>query len=1370
MAFITINGKKEYVPDYNKKLVRNDTLPKAATPTWKTEKPTTTTPFTGTTATAKKTTVKTPTVSSISSVPKVPASGHKSVTTMTPEAQELRRTEIAKSPIMQTAGGIAYGFLPFAPAIDEDKKTKYTTAGSLIGTLASYGLGYGAAKSGIKVFGKTLSTTNLADKALKTSKATKAISTLSKNRVIRNIASKELKRAGKEVTEKAVKELAETTAKNALHSVVREGVTDFTAGAVLDVGQSQKRGVETFSDDWWKEMGKNALINVAVGGAIEAAPYVAKSLSKAKTATKEIPQLEIQKPKAELPTKEITADLSIPKVADDVIVDSIPKSTVTEATEPLEAIAKQAEPTNTKLVTGELPKSYKQRVVTKSELPVEKPTTVKKTIPKDVQGTSVKDSEFDMGMFEGYEDFPKGTIIKKGSKKAKETEKQLLEILGEEDSTAVKNVFDNVRSLEGREKIIDQAEVGKYLKDRITNKETTQQAIDAINENGVVETLKELRAIVDNGLTGDLPAAKSFALLKKFSETGNQELIDTISDIAVHLNSNSGKSLQIAKMLSPVGKVKVFDNRIKRFIKSHPEIDMSNPEIAKLYDEFKVNKLKSRNINRIEDPLKRKAALEQYEKDMFQQSKKIMDVLMLNSKISITDIWERFVVTNMLASLKTQGRNVIGNASMFSMKSMDRVIDTQLQKIAKIPIEQRDVAWSTPMTAKQAKTIGNKKLAEVYEFAEKQLDSFSMTTEDGLKMLDNSGRRDLKQPFFEQALAKLPAGKQVGKALDARSRFWLGALELEDKSVMIPEFNAYWYGFMKAKGIKNLADMTDDLIKEANAYAYEEMLDATFRNSSKLGSALQGFISRKLKSSNLGGKAVGVGLKIDVPFIRVPANVLRASIQHEPLYLLKGAADIAKAGKSGDVEMVKKALTELSKGLTGTGLALLGGYLSSIGTIKVNATDQEKLEGKQDFSIEVGGKSLSIGWAAPFIVPILMGVMVQEKVEERTLAGELEKEDPFDSFIDLMYSMPDLITEMTMLQGISQMFEKNYNDESFLVTVLRNTAENGLQQLIPREITQAGELATKDRYSTLSTEENVFDKLSDTFGKRIESKTTFPIKEAMGEKVPKMYDQWGRPVESDSPLEVLLSPSRVQDINLTPVDEELNKLSSELPYNKEDVFPSKSYNYEISFDANGDNSKTPDETIRMTDVEYSLYSKVKGENSYKALEELFASKGFADLPRTEQEEILTDWVTSDSYKKMSQAERDAYFQNNINTGGYDSMTADEKRKAINGIYTQASKDARESVLKSRGVDDNSIEWNNVNSTTKSKKLYSESSLKDKYGLDLYFTIKNMPTNSASGTPLKDELVYLLDNMDLSNSERAELFTMFQRTGINNPYE
>ena len=229
----------------------------------------------------------------------------------------------------------------------------------------------------------------------------------------------------------------------------------------------------------------------------------------------------------------------------------------------------------------------------------------------------------------------------------------------------------------------------------------------------------------------------------------------------------------------------------------------------------------------------------------------------------------------------------------------------------------------------------------------------------------------------------------------------------------------------------------------------------------------------------------------------------------------------------------------LASATTGTGLFILGAFLSNLGALKGDFDDEdkwfEKLRGHQEYSIELFGVSYTINWAAPSSVPMFMGAAFSSFQSD-------EDGNWFDNLLSMGASGLEPVLELTMLQGINNALDAvSYaEDNEKLWTLGGNILTSYATQGIP---TIGGKIANviddkrRTKYIDPSKGSVTLQTMWDTFSKKVPflSKTRAEY-----------IDAWGREQYTGNVIErffaQFVSPGYASTIDPDPIYDELKAI------------------------------------------------------------------------------------------------------------------------------------------------------------------------------------------------------------------------------------
>ena len=153
-----------------------------------------------------------------------------------------------------------------------------------------------------------------------------------------------------------------------------------------------------------------------------------------------------------------------------------------------------------------------------------------------------------------------------------------------------------------------------------------------------------------------------------------------------------------------------------------------------------------------------------------------------------------------------------------------------------------------------------------------------------------------------------------------------------------------------------------------------------------------------------------------IPFKKTPVNVLKRGVEYSPAGLIKGTADLLTKVKEGRMS-ASQAIDEIAAGTVGTGLAILGYCLGSMGIVSLGGSDDEKergfdaLRGKQNYALNIDGHSYTIDWLSPAAMPFFVGAEFQKLLEE---GSDLASKDGIEAVSKIL----DPVLEMSFMGGV----------------------------------------------------------------------------------------------------------------------------------------------------------------------------------------------------------------------------------------------------------------------------------------------------------------------------------------------------------------
>lgn len=749
------------------------------------------------------------------------------------------------------------------------------------------------------------------------------------------------------------------------------------------------------------------------------------------------------------------------------------------------------------------------------------------------------------------------------------------------------------------------------------------------------------------------------------------------------------------------------------------------------------------------------------------------------SLVGKLDEWRYF---SMLANPKTHIRNIVGNLTMGQVQKVKNKVagaietatlgtDTGRNILSKIAgrdiTEGRSHSWKP--TTQENRTWAKEFLSDKDINSRLGIGSDKYTPKQGIEKY----QRTFKSDALENTL---------GKMFDINSKL----LEVEDNFGLK---NAYVTAFADYMDANNLtkATATSKQIAQAQKHAIEEAQRATFHQANSIANAIQTIENRNLLSKTFVGAVL--------PFKKTPMNVAKTGFDYSPAGLLKSITYDTVQLRKGNLD-VNTWIDNISQGLTGTGIAVIGYALAEAGILKASGgdDDKEKFEeatGNQNYAIKIGNNTYSLDWLAPTGIPLFIGAelsRIADDTAEKTGKSKNQALNSITNVLDATATAMNPMSEMSMISGLTSAL-KSYSQGTgqSLAELTVNAGKSYVTQFVPTALGQIAKSTDKYERSTTTTESEVGSKAIDSAKNQIMSKIP-----GLRQLLPVKTDVWGNPVETKGYVENAILPWNRQELQNDKVNQELTRLYDET--GDDSVFPATSFNKTLTIDK---------EKYRMTNQEFQDYKANYGKKAHSLLSQLIKSDDYKGMTAEQKQTAIEEVykyakVTSNSkYATSNDIEYDNSTMNTIKTikdnGGsevdyfkYKGLTKGmsteaEKMSAIrNSDFSLGSKkaiysstigadDSKYNVLKNTGINiDTYLDY-------KSQKFASDETgaKKDK----VFNYVNNSPMSyeqrlltlgmeySLSDAE-QERIVDIVANMGLSTDEQLQIFSKMKGFKVN----
>ena len=258
-----------------------------------------------------------------------------------------------------------------------------------------------------------------------------------------------------------------------------------------------------------------------------------------------------------------------------------------------------------------------------------------------------------------------------------------------------------------------------------------------------------------------------------------------------------------------------------------------------------------------------------------------------------------------------------------------------------------------------------------------------------------------------------------------------------------------------------------------------------------------------------------------------------------------------------------KMIDHIGQGLTGSSVAALGAFLAAQGIFSAGSSDDDKEAnfdagmGQQEYAINLFGKSYTIDWASPVVVPLAMGGELYNALQQKYD----DEETAFNQAMATVSRMFDPLLNMTMLSGIgSTISSAAYNKSNPLFGIASNVATNFGGQFVPTLFGQVARTVDNTRRTTYADKNSPVPSSVQKFLQRQANKIP-----GLSQNQPAYTDVWGRE-QKNGPDNVFaraaynfLSPGYLADAKSTQAEKALKELYQATGDNS--VLPSKPQKY-----------------------------------------------------------------------------------------------------------------------------------------------------------------------------------------------------------------
>ncbi len=577
---------------------------------------------------------------------------------------------------------------------------------------------------------------------------------------------------------------------------------------------------------------------------------------------------------------------------------------------------------------------------------------------------------------------------------------------------------------------------------------------------------------------------------------------------------------------------------------------------------------------------------------------------------TVLDKWNALRYFAMLANPRTHIRNIVGNSIFIPAVRTKDVIATGLErfmtkedktKVVAVKSEYREFAKNDLKNSEVQKMLSGSKYDEKTELYQK--------------------RRTFKNDVLETVTTKNG-----------------DLLELEDTFFKNKHYIHALGSYLQAQKV-DLNNISDVVLDKARDYATSEALKATFNDASAVANYLKQ-ISRIDKNDPAAVKVAKFAFDSVIPFKRTPVNIIRRGVEYSPIGLTKALTKGLYDVKKGEIT-VSQFADGLAAGLTGSGIFAVGMLLGSLGFVTGSFDDDKedkfkKLNGEQEYSVNIFGKSYTVDWAAPACIPFFIGV---ETAGAMSNDGDVKLSD----FTGSLWNALEPITNLSMLSGIqSTISAAKYSKPSEVIaTIGEDIALSYAMQGVPSILGSVSRTIDKKQRMWYTDKNSGISK----FGQEIINNIQSKVPGLSFTQVPKI-DEWGRIVTrgnlGERLAENFISPGYYSAVEYDDVNAELKRIYKETGEGA--VLPGSAPK---SF-------KVGDKQKYLTGGEYVTFATTRGQYAFDYVQEFTEMPAYKKMTDEQRVKVITglyeysnakakttvsDYDLMKSYKTVTNLER-----------------------------------------------------------------------------------------------------------------------------------
>ncbi len=718
----------------------------------------------------------------------------------------------------------------------------------------------------------------------------------------------------------------------------------------------------------------------------------------------------------------------------------------------------------------------------------------------------------------------------------------------------------------------------------ITDKRALKYAQDTIKREGFDQALEDWSRDSARGKVGKKDLAVGMEL---YNQCVNNKDYKNAMKIAAELAAEAtraGQALQacrLLKQMSPDGQLYYLEKSVAKMNEEFKE------KLGKRFEDIELDEELMEEFFTSESEEQRNAAYD-----------KICQNIADQIPATLQDKWNSWRYLAMLGNPRTHIRNIIGNAVFTPAIRIKNYIGAGLEKTLNVEISERTKSVTK---SKEALEFAKNDFNEMVKVLQGVNAKYAVTT-------DIEERRQI---FKTRAFEKL-----------RNKNFEF--LEIEDMWFLKAHYVDALARIITARGI-DVNSIDSDTLDKVRAYAVKEAQAATYRDANVLAEGLNKLQRKAERSDNKAVRATSVLMEGVMPFKKTPLNIAKQGIQYSPLSILTGIYQLGKGVKEG-THTATEAIDTLSKGITGTGLMILGYFLAQLGMLVGEEEEPEKKRkfdkaiGEQSYSIKIGDSSYTIDWAAPLNLSLFTGTALYDVTKD----GEFS----FKKVADALSTLPEPLLELSVFSGISDIITSaQYEKTNPMVPIAINMGNNYITQGLPTIGGQISRVSDSTKRNYYYEDKNSgLPSIVQNFIGKVSSKIPF-----VSRLFEPSVDIWGREETYggffERAAENFISPGYYSQEDYNAVNKELQALYERT--GETDVLPRTQQKYYTESGVE----------YYMTVEQYTEAKKLRGQKSFELIEKLIKSSRYTKMDDADKiKEIKKCYDAAGDYAKKHMIE------------------------------------------------------------------------------------------------------------------------------------